>query len=202
MKKYILTVVLALVATIGANAQTFHRLEVGYTTGSPWSKSQAFTNGSGANLGYTFGNQLNKHWGFKTGAEFIAKSYIEAGELEESGGYEYTRGEDNVLPIYLQFQFMPTYFLNMGSKVQLEASAGPFMAIGLGSANVTVFGLDNDGYRLNRFDGGLRFALGINIVKHIYVGTSYDLGLKNIATGDDCNKFHTGAFSLNVGYTF
>ena len=59
-----------------------------------------------------------------------------------------------------------------------------------------------EGQMFKRSDFGLRFGVGVTVMKHYYAGVGYDLGLLNISKDSGEGKIKNGSFFISLGYNF
>ena len=59
-----------------------------------------------------------------------------------------------------------------------------------------------EGQVFKRSDFGLRFGVGVTVMKHYYAGVGYDLGLLNISKDSGEGKIKNGSFFISLGYNF
>ena len=98
---------------------------------------------------------------------------------------------------YLEMPILGSYRYNINPDVQLQASAGPFIAVKVASFT-TYDDYDEWGNDLKTMDFGLQFGTGVTY-KKLFFGVAYDLGLVKVFK-DDGAKGNTLMF--NVGYNF
>lgn len=111
-------------------------------------------------------------------------------------------------PYYLEFPFHIGYKFRIADGYTIYPSAGPYVALGLfGKTTWEGFNADNgekfttsygspfkNGYK--RFDGGVNFAVGVEIQKHFQVNLKYSMGFV------ENNCFYNRVFSAGVAWMF
>lgn len=116
-------------------------------------------------------------------------------------------------PYYLSIPVHVGYKFAVGRNICLFVNAGPYFNIGLfGKAKETITPdngkattytrADNvfSDKMQERFDWGLGFRAGVEIVRHIQLGIGYDWGMKNInKNGVDCKN---RTFVVSCAYMF
>lgn len=155
--------------------------------------------------------------------------YIQPGLAFSSKGARYVDKGDNwkevesMFPVYLEIPVLASFRADVAENVNLQLNIGPYFDFGLGG-NVSYkwkegdesgegesypfFGKPDDSkYRagMKRFDVGLSFGIGIELLEHYYAGIKYDVGLINMAMKDvygDNYKAHNGTFAITFGYNF
>lgn len=221
-KKILLTLFLASVFCMASKAQEF-RLGVtgGYNLSSPsaYDSQSGFHAGVKGELGFSkavkglymdFGLQLSSH-GWKSPDYYYSGSLaVETTPGTPSSGYT---SDWKCTPYYLSIPVHIGYKVAVGRNVSLFVNVGPYFNIGLfGKAKETVTPtngktttytrVDNvfSGKMQERFDWGLGFRAGVEIVRHIQLGIGYDWGMKNINKNGVDNKNRT--FVASCAYMF
>lgn len=220
-KKILLTLVFASVFCAG-KAQDFR---VGVTGGYNLSAPSAYDSQSGFHVGVKgelgfpqavkglyadFGLLFASH-GWKTpGYYYSGSRAVETTPGTSSSGYT---SSWECTPYYLSIPVHVGYKFAVGRNVCLFVNAGPYFNIGLfGKAKETITPdngkattytrADNvfSDKMQERFDWGLGFRAGVEIVRHIQLGIGYDWGMKNInKNGVDCRN---RTFVASCAYMF
>lgn len=220
-KKILLTLVFASVFCAG-KAQDFR---VGVTGGYNLSVPSAYDAKSDFHVGLKgelglpqaakglyvdFGLLLSSQ-GWKTpGYYYSSTRSTEATPGTPSSGYT---SDWKCTPYYLSIPVHVGYKFAVGRNICLFVNAGPYFNIGLfGKAKETITPdngkattytrADNvfSDKMQERFDWGLGFRAGVEIVRHIQLGIGYDWGMKNInKNGVDCKN---RTFVVSCAYMF
>lgn len=226
MKKILLTMFLAFAFCMVGKAQDF-RVGVigGYNLSAPsaYDSQSGFHVGVKGELGFPqavkglyadFGLLLASH-GWKTPSYYYSGSRaVETtpGTTPGTSSSGYTSSWE-CTPYYLSIPVHLGYKFSMGRNVSLFVNAGPYFNIGLfGKAKETITPdngkattytrADNvfSSKIQERFDWGLGFRAGIEVVRHIQVGIGYDWGMKNVNKNGVDNKNRT--FTASCTYMF
>lgn len=224
MKKILLTMLLASAFCMAGKAQDFR---VGVTGGYNLSAPSAYDSQSGFHVGLKgelglpqaakglyldFGLLLSSH-GWKSAGYYYNGDY--ARSVEQTPGTSssgYASGW-KCTPYYLNIPVHIGYKFATGRNVSLFVNAGPYFNIGLfGKATETITSdkgevtakktTDNvfSDKMQERFDWGLGFRAGVEIVRHIQLGIGYDWGMKNIyKSGTECKN---RTFTASCAYLF
>ncbi|MBE6257460.1 MAG: PorT family protein [Prevotella sp.] len=215
MKQILL--IIALFCSAMAPAQKYwnssradHILTLGLRGGINFAK--LYNNGNGSDkdfrLGYMGGIELD--------INFIQSLSVNTGIYYSQKGYksEYSdyRGSyivsDNAS--YINIPFLASYRVKLSDAAQFQLNVGPYFAFGVsGKQNVESTFPGQEDYRIDSFDEydglkksdiGLHVGAGI-VYSHIYMGVSYERGLKNVSNETD-SDFHNGCIGINLGYNF
>lgn len=117
--------------------------------------------------------------------------------------------------LYLQLPAMVSWHLDFKS-VSIQPAVGVYYGFGIhgklkGDAakvdlfkeiSVPVADGSVEGQVFKRSDFGLRFGVGVTVMKHYYAGVGYDLGLLNISKESGDGKIKNGSFFISLGYNF
>lgn len=117
--------------------------------------------------------------------------------------------------LYLQLPAMVSWHLDFKS-VSIQPAVGIYYGFGIhgklkGDAakvdlfkeiSVPVADGSVEGQVFKRSDFGLRFGVGVTVMKHYYAGVGYDLGLLNISKESGDGKIKNGSFFISLGYNF
>lgn len=223
MKKILLTLLFALPFCMATKAQDFR---VGVTGGYNLNSPSAYDSQSGFHAGVKgelglpqaakglyldFGLQLSSH-GWKSPGYYYSGSTYSAGTTPgtPSSGYA---SDWECTPYYLNIPVHLGYKFSAGRNVCLFVNAGPYFNIGLfGKAKETITPDNGKATTYTRadnvfsdkiqerFDWGLGFRAGVEIVRHIQLGIGYDWGMKNINKNGLDNKNRT--FVASCAYMF
>lgn len=159
------------------------------------------------------GGSTDSRTGFQVGAivdfPIIESLHIQPGLfLVQKGGkekyvdYEYDDEtyETKMNPLYVEIPVLASFRFNIDETWQIQANVGPYFALGVsGDLKDDDEKTDFFGDGVRRFDWGLQFGVGVNIAKHYYVGTSYDLGLCNYAKN---GTLKNRSWYISLGYNF
>ena len=128
---------------------------------------------------------IEKQFYFQPGLYFSQKGMKHENE-DDYDDYKY--GAD-----YIEIPLLLSGRIDVAKDFQLQLNYGPYAAYCINDASALT----------HKFDYGLQVGAGLLVMKHIYVGCSYDFGF---ATADDDwrndKKSKTRNFSVNVGYNF
>lgn len=220
MKKILLALFFASAFSMTGKAQDF-RMGVtgGYNLNIPisYDSQSGFQVGVKGELGLPlavkglyldFGLQLSSH-GWKAAGYYYSGS-DETASGTPSSGYA---SDWKCTPYYLSIPVHVGYKFPAGRNVSLFVNVGPYFNVGLfGKAKETI--TPDDGRATTytrsdnvfsdkmqeRFDWGLGFRAGVEIVRHIQLGIGYDWGMKNInKNGMDCKN---RTFVVSCAYMF
>lgn len=226
MKKILLTMFLAFAFCMVGKAQDF-RVGVigGYNLSAPsaYDSQSGFHVGVKGELGFPqavkglyadFGLLLASH-GWKTPSYYYSGSRaVETtpGTTPGTSSSGYTSSWEYT-PYYLSIPVHLGYKFSMGRNVSLFVNAGPYFNIGLSGKAKETITPDNGKATTytradnvfsskiqERFDWGLGFRAGIEVVRHIQVGIGYDWGMKNVNKNGVDNKNRT--FTASCAYMF
>lgn len=135
---------------------------------------------------------------------YIQPSLLYAGK----GGNEEVLGVDLKTRIhYLELPINFMYKPEVGAG-NLFIGLGPYIALGLsgktdgGSAGSVDIDWGDETGQLKKMDAGANFQVGYEFPMGLNVGLFTDLGLVNLAGGDNDNSFKNTSFGLSVGYKF
>jgi len=117
--------------------------------------------------------------------------------------------------LYLQVPAVVSWHFNIKS-VSIQPAAGVYYGFGIhgklkgDAAKVDLFKEISvpvedgsvEGQVFKRSDFGLRFGVGVTVMKHYYAGVGYDLGLLNISKDSGEGKIKNGSFFISLGYNF
>lgn len=224
MKKILLTLLFILPFYMAAKAQDFR---VGVTGGYNLSSPSAYQSQSGFHAGVKgelglpqvakglyldFGLMLSSHGWENPGYYYNANYNPSAGNGSGNSSPNYS-SNSKYTPYYLNIPVHIGYKFSAGRNVSLFVNAGPYISIGLfGKATETIFPDEGavttrtaannvfSDKMLNRFDWGLGFRAGIEIVRHVQLSIGYDWGMKNInKNGVDCKN---RTFVVSCAYMF
>ena len=105
-----------------------------------------------------------------------------------------------VLFYFLLSGFVPFLLLRLSQNGKLKGDAAKvdlFKEISVPVEDGSV-----EGQMFKRSDFGLRFGVGVTVMKHYYAGVGYDLGLLNISKDSGEGKIKNGSFFISLGYNF
>lgn len=197
MKKFILTVVVALLSVFGVAAESNVQLSVKAGVGAAgWIGDDA--DGANAKFAYRVGLgvdvPISGMWGFQTGLNFAGM-----GAKGDSDLLDLT-----VNQLYLEVPLMATARVDAGNGLGIVFNAGPYLACGVGG-KTKVSGsnaeLSSDTFGdggLRRFDAGLGFGMNFEFNRFM-VGVDTRFGLAKLASDAKAHNF--GVF-FGVGYKF
>lgn len=219
----VVTMLLAFAFCISAKAQDFR---MGVTGGYSLSAPSAYDSQSGFHVGvkgelglsqatkglYVDLGLLLSSQGWKTPGYYYNGSTRSTGTTPGTPSSGYTSNWE-CIPYYLSIPVHVGYKFPVGRNVSLFVNAGPYFNIGLfGKAKETITPdngkattytrADNvfSNKMQERFDWGLGFRAGVEIVRHIQLGIGYDWGMKNInKNGVDCKN---RTFVVSCAYMF
>lgn len=224
VNKILVTSLFAIVFSMAGMAQDF---KVGVTGGYNLSLPSAYDSQSGFHVGLKgelglpqaakglyvdFGLLLSSH-GWKTPGYYYndgSTSSTRTTSGTPSSGYT---SDWECTPYYLSIPVHVGYKFSAGRNVSLFINAGPYFNIGLfGKAKETITPdngkattytrADNvfSDKMQERFDWGLGFRAGVEIVRHIQLGIGYDWGMKNVNKNSVNCKSRT--FTASCAYMF
>lgn len=136
----------------------------------------------------------NSTWSIQTGLYLTEKGYRLG-----SG-----KGKTECKPIYLEIPVLASYRYNIKNSLQLQLSAGPYLAYGVGGnisaddEDISVFGENSN---MKRFDLGPHLAAGLLFSKKYYVGIAYEMSLINNIDDDDLT-YKNKNIMFSIGYNF
>ncbi|WP_212114568.1 porin family protein [Bacteroides pyogenes] len=223
MKKNLLTMLLASAFCMAGKAQDFKAGVIGgynLSTPSAYDSQSGFHVGLKGELGLPraakglyvdFGLLLSSQ-GWKTPGYYYNGSTHSAGTTPGTPSSSYA-SDWECTPYYLGIPVHVGYKFPAGRNVSLFVNAGPYFNIGLfGKARETIIPengkatiytrADNvfSDKMQERFDWGLGFRAGVEVVRHIQVGIGYDWGMKNVNKNGVDNKNRT--FVASCTYMF
>lgn len=223
MKKILLALLLASAFSMAGKAQDFR---TGVTGGYNLSAPSAYNSQSGFHIGLKgelglpqavkglyvdFGLLLSSH-GWKSPSYYYNSGTYSFGTTLATPSYGYA-SDWECTPYYLNIPIHIGYKIPTGRNVSLFVNAGPYFNVGLfGKAKETITS-DNgkattytkagnvfSNKMQERFEWGLGFRAGVEIVRHIQLGFGYDWGLKSInKNGVDCKN---RTFVVSATYMF
>lgn len=148
---------------------------------------------------------------FETGLYLSGRgASVTAGDLDLG-----VEGKAKFNMLYLQVPAMVSWHFNIKS-VSIQPAAGVYYGFGIhgklkgDAAKVDLFKEISvpvedgsvEGQMFKRSDFGLRFGVGVTVMKHYYAGVGYDLGLLNISKDSGEGKIKNGSFFISLGYNF
>lgn len=157
---------------------------------------------TGAMLGLVVDAPLDDHFTFQP-----SLNYIQKGNIQKENSQE----KITIALRYAELHFNFLYNFSGNSKAGLYAGAGPSVAFNIPSKRITenragtktnsdiLFGetVEND---LKGIDYGVNFQLGYKLPGGVYFSTFYDMGLRNLAPGENTTgKIKNAAFGIQVG---
>mgnify|MGYP000791897520 CR=1 FL=1 len=206
MKKVVFTLLFILPFGLMGHAQDF-RLGItgGYNLNSPsaYESQSGFHGGIKGELGLPqvskglyldFGVLLSSH-GWKSPGYYVNGGYVN----QNKPGISY---EHKSNPYFLNIPIHIGYKFPVSRNMNMFVHAGPYFNIGLfgklqevqtvNKEKQSVVTTANNVFSsdiLQRFDWGLGFRAGVEIVRHIQLAVGYDWGMKNInKNGVDCKN--------------
>lgn len=148
---------------------------------------------------------------FETGLYLSGRgASVTAGDLDLD-----VEGKAKFNMLYLQVPAVVSWHFNIKS-VSIQPAAGVYYGFGIhgklkgDAAKVDLFKEISvpvedgsvEGQVFKRSDFGLRFGVGVTVMKHYYAGVGYDLGLLNISKDSGEGKIKNGSFFISLGYNF
>lgn len=126
----------------------------------------------------------------------------------------HTRRNALAVPVLASFHF------NISRAVKWDVEAGPYFTFGLssGKSKATVVSATagdekqythvdgkqdyygSDASQFKRFDCGLQFGTGVEVLNHYVFNINYQRGLRNVANGG--NSLRNKGWTFSVGYNF
>lgn len=206
MKRFIVTM-LAIVAAVGVSAQDL-RFGLAGGLNFAWERAKA----SGVSV------SSDSYLGFQVGAKaemdfssLIAKGFfLEGSLLYNLKGSSYSGSHSNLG--YLQVPVNFGYRLSIANKFALFGSLGPYLALGVVGNDVdkgenTKIKTDVFGHRLQRFDFGLNYKLGVEMWNKWQFYLGFEHGMLNLAktqkdSGDSSLKYRGENFYIGTAYMF
>lgn len=222
MKKIILIVVLALGIAFSSKAQNlgYGILLGGNVSGIRESPEELYL---GSKFGFQVGGFVDYYFSdnvyIKANLMFITKgAHNEATAL---GVSIYT----NVNPIYIQVPIIIGYSLNVNEDININFNLGGYAAIGIAGKSTSEIKGDSifnrnesiDYFKEtqnsdllylannNRFDYGLRFGVGLDVNKLLFLSFDFDLGLANVYNDKYINSYYSKenyTLGITLGYRF
>lgn len=217
MKKIILTVVCAIIAT----ASFAQRASSSSTSFFSTERSdQPITFGVRAGLNFANMSWETKHSslsldsrtafnvGLSVDIPLLQSLYVQSGLYYSSKGSieDLDDAKTTISPMYLEIPVLASYRYDVSDAAQVQLNVGPYFGYGIGgkykeeyrgNSYESDFFDDDD---INKFDCGLQIGAGVTISK-IYVGCAYQFGMTNVAKEDDLTVKNKN-FMINVGYNF
>jgi len=133
---------------------------------------------------------------FETGLYLSGRgASVTAGDLDLD-----VEGKAKFNMLYLQIQPAAGVYYGFGIHGKLKGDAAKvdlFKEISVPVEDGSV-----EGQVFKRSDFGLRFGVGVTVMKHYYAGVGYDLGLLNISKDSGEGKIKNGSFFISLGYNF
>lgn len=203
MKKILVSAVIMLCCIVSASAQKGEKsmtwgirgglnfASASYETDETSVKTKSRTS---FHLGVIADFPQNDTWSIQTGIYLTEKGY------RIGSGKEKTECK----PLYLEIPVLASYRYNMKKDLQLQLSAGPYLAYGIGGnvsggdEDQSIFGENSN---MKRFDLGPHLAAGLLISKEYYVGLAYEMSFINNIDNDDIT-YKNKNLMLSVGYNF
>ena len=148
---------------------------------------------------------------FETGLYLSGRgASVTAGDLDLD-----VEGKAKFNMLYLQVPAVVSWHFNI-KTVSIQPAAGVYYGFGIhgklkgDAAKVDLFKEISvpvedgsvEGQVFKRSDFGLRFGVGVTVMKHYYAGVGYDLGLLNISKDSGEGKIKNGSFFISLGYNF
>ncbi|MDD2488068.1 MAG: porin family protein [Bacteroidales bacterium] len=222
MKKIILTTVLALGIAFSSNAQNlgYGILLGGNVSGITESPDQLYL---GSKFGFQIGGFADYYFSdnvyLKANLMFITKGA--RNEATALGVSIYT----NINPMYIQVPLIIGYSFNVNEDLNLNINLGGYAALGVAGKSTSEIKGDSIANRnevINyfkettqqellylgnnkRLDYGLRFGLGIDVNKLLFLSFDFDLGLANVYNDKNVTDYYSKSnytLGLTLGYRF
>ncbi|MCK9163551.1 MAG: porin family protein [Bacteroidales bacterium] len=220
MKKIILTAVLALGIAFSSNAQSF-----GYGVLLGGNISGIREDPDELYLGSKFGFQIGAFADYYFSENVFIKGdlfFITKGAKNEATALGVTIFND-INPMYFQLPIVIGYSLNASKDININFSLGGYAAYGIAGKSKTRIkgyaGFDRDetiSYfketneldylylgNNNRFDYGLRFGVGMDVNKLLFLSFDFDLGLANVYNDQYIAKYYSKqnyTLGISLGY--
>ena len=201
--KRIFLVLMAVIISAGVSAQ---ELRLGATAGLNFASAHV---DNGSSSGGYIGFQLGAKAEMDFSSYLIDGFYLEGSLLYNLKGGSYSGSHSNLG--YLQLPVNLGYRLTFSGDVSLLGSLGPYFGLGvLGKDVEKVSGAkvktDVFGTRLQRFDFGLNYKLGVEVWNQwqFYLGLEHsllNLAKKNL-DGEALGKMHLVNFYIGTAYMF
>ena len=201
--KRIFLVLMAVIISAGVSAQ---ELRLGATAGLNFASAHV---DNGSSSGGYIGFQLGAKAELDFSSYLIDGFYLEGSLLYNLKGGSYSGSHSNLG--YLQLPVNLGYRLTFSGDVSLLGSLGPYFGLGvLGKDVEKVSGAkvktDVFGTRLQRFDFGLNYKLGVEVWDQwqFYLGLEHsllNLAKKNL-DGEALGKMHLVNFYIGTAYMF
>lgn len=201
--KRIFLVLMAVIISAGVSAQ---ELRLGATAGLNFASAHV---DNGSSSGGYIGFQLGAKAEMDFSSYLIDGFYLEGSLLYNLKGGSYSGSHSNLG--YLQLPVNLGYRLTFSGDVSLLGSLGPYFGLGvLGKDVEKVSGAkvktDVFGTRLQRFDFGLNYKLGVEVWDQwqFYLGLEHsllNLAKKNL-DGEALGKMHLVNFYIGTAYMF
>ncbi|MBO5699216.1 MAG: PorT family protein [Bacteroidaceae bacterium] len=167
--------------------------------------------------------EFNQHWTFTTSLQYAGRGWElpneqvllkdEAGAPlldPETGDPLYGWKNTSATAYYVELPIMLNYYHRVGERKYIVASAGPYLALGVGGKTKIKGDTDQQGANrmyydfstfsapnTHRFDIGGRFALGFQFANNITTTVELSHGITQTAY-----NARNAALTLNFGYTF
>lgn len=212
MKKSILTVLFALICTIGF-AQVSFNVKAGLNLSSyigENSDNAKFKPGARVGVGMEY--QFTDMVSLQPSLFFSQKGAKYSGKFE--GQITSADAELKINQLYLELPVNVQLRFNLTDNINFIAATGPYLACGVGGkakleGNASIAGIGgktsdkistfgDDGLDLNRFDAGWNIGLGLEIGQ-ILVGLDTQLGFCKLYDGE---APHNANIGITVGYKF
>lgn len=201
--KRIFLVLMAVIISVGVSAQ---ELRLGATAGLNFASAHV---DNGSSSGGYIGFQVGAKAEMDFSSYLIDGFYLEGSLLYNLKGGSYSGSHSNLG--YLQLPVNLGYRLTFSGDVSLLGSLGPYFGLGvLGKDVEKVSGAkvktDVFGTRLQRFDFGLNYKLGVEVWDQwqFYLGLEHsllNLAKKNL-DGEALGKMHLVNFYIGTAYMF
>lgn len=203
MKRFIVTI-LAVVAAMGVSAQDL-RWGIAGGLNFAWERSKA----TGVSV------SSDSYIGFQVGAKaemdfssyLIDGFYLEGSLLYNLKGGSYSGSHTNLG--YLQLPINLGYRLPISGSVSLLGSLGPYFALGVLGKDVdkgdnTKIKTDVFGHRLQRFDFGLNYKLGVEMWDRwqFYLGLEHSLLNLTKTHKDDDSSLKSRVLNFYIGTAY
>jgi len=174
---------------------------------------------SASSLSLNLGSRTGFHVGVIADIPVVESFYIQPGlYLQEKGfkagewfGSELTGVDVKAAPLYLEVPILASFRFNVSRDVKIQANVGPYLAYGVGGkikGSEGVVSVETDVFSdeggVKRFDGGLSFGAGVQILHNYYIGFAYELGLVNIIDDDEAGgaSLKNTNWMISLGYNF
>lgn len=211
MRKLLITIVAALTAVMGLNAQGRYYGEGGFGVKVAWDLNSPVTNlpnwgnGSGISAGVVYDIPLARQFSFEPGLSFFYNTMdIEALPLVLDGKELLSDATFRNTGFRVPMIFL--YRINLVDDIAMSVFTGPQFNLGLGARFHYKYapdqGLYGDGY--NRFDMQWLFGIRMHYLDDFFAEIGGGIGITNILTGSDNkgNHLRRNTFTIGVGYMF